>query len=444
MLVFGKDRLTDVLGDVEAYTRYANGLILWYEDRYEEALAAYDEAIELGLNHPLVYYARALVYEALDRKTDEQNDLLYAYTRQPWLVYARAELAINAFEESDFVRTIQLADLAMTDREWALAYDVAGHANLAQLERFTLKALMKQDAMSSALSRVEHNQFPIRDARLLSRRAMVYAANGKIARAEEELADAIGINERAVAEIGVDDVPLIEKISRQLPQSFAAAFVHALYPAYNEDLQAALVRLKELIDRFQENADAWYQVGEISYLLEDQNSARNACRNAVSLDPNCEGAVFLLGQTMYNKGDLVGLLELANELPSEAYPLIFALRFLKSQGEVDQASEIAYEILDRDPNQIDAILHIYEAMDEDSLEYARMVERLNSQCRFAFRDRYSIAYKFLSNEMPAESLRHFEALLSDGVTSSELLGIPTVLHCGLSRLALNVDSSEPS
>lgn len=439
----GRQRLADELSDEEALARYADGLMSYYEDKHEEALANYNEAIEQGLDHPLVYCSRAIVLEALNRETEEQSDLLYANARQPWLVYARSELAENAFEQSDFTKVLELADLNKAERESALAYDVSGLAKLAQLERLALMALVKQGNDGIALSRIEGDHNPIHNARLMFQRSMVYAASGDALKAERDLSEAIKIDESAIAEADENDIARIKEIAKRIPQSFAAAFAYAIRPAWDQNFAEARSRLEEVVDRFPGHARIWFHIARISYIIGDQHSSRDACKHAISLDPSCRDALELLCRILREEEDMQALLNLSIELDSEVPPLISALDLANSQGKTDQAREIAYAILDRKPDQAEALDHVLSITESEGHGYIRIVEPLLLATPFNFEGRFMLARDLLCNGLPDESLKHFKTLISDGITSNDTFGIVSVLLYGLSHMALDADASKP-
>ena len=440
-LEFGKLRMRDELGNDGAFARYAEGLILWYEEKNEEALTAYNEVISEGADHPLIHCGKALVLEALDRREEERDELLYAYNRQPWLVHVRAELANNAFEQSDFGKVLEFANLSKAEREYALAYDVSGRANIAQLERLALMALLEQGNVSIALSRIETDPNPVHNARLMFQKSMIYAASGDAQKAEKELSEAIRTDESVIAAADEDDITRINEIAEQIPESFAAAFAYAIRPAYAKDFQEALIRLQELVNRFPMNSRIWCHVGNILCTLGDRHSAKDAYRKAISQVPLNEDALKSLCNVLMEEENIEALLDLSKEVHPEVFPLRCALNLSNLQDKSSQAMGIAHRILEVESDQVDAVLHVLGTMDRDSLEYAQMLERLVSQFPFSFEDRFFIARKFLENGMLVESLKHFEALISDGVSSNEV-SISAILQYGLSRLALGVDSSE--
>lgn len=436
--------MKDEIGDQGPLGRYAEGLMLRYEGKYEEALAAYNEAIEGKADHPLVYCARSRVLEALDRKAEEQNDLMYAHTRQPWRADVRAELASNAFEQSDFAKAIQLADLDTADRECAFAYDISGRANLAQLDRLALKSLMKQNAFSAALSRVESDPEPMSDARLLFRRAMVYVANGNIPRAAEELSAAIETHETAVSEADEEDAARIKEITEQIPQNFAAALTYSLSPAYQRDPKEALGRLEKMTSRFPENARIWLYIARVSSLLKDREYSKEACKRALSLDRSCVDAMLLLCMLLHGEENLQGLLDLANEVYPKALPLGFACGLAQSLGQIEQATDIAYEILNGEihPMQEEAIRHILVTVNSESPKYLQVLERLPALdlfdlSPFDFELLSYTALLFLTNGMFTECLKYCNDLLSN-----EMDYIPAILFYGLSHIALDANSYE--
>lgn len=433
----GKRRLKDELGDKCVYALYAMGLLLWYEGKSEEALILYDQAIEEGLSHPLVFCAKARVLDTLQDYSKVLSDLLYIYAYPSWLAYAGSEIAYKAFERSDFDMVMRLANHDIEYREYILTYDVSGRVSLAQLECLALHVLMKRKSFLMALSRVESDASPIRDPQLLFRRAMVRAANDDLERAAEELLAAIEMDESVIRGADEDDLGLIKAIAEQMPQSFATAFIYSIYPAYECDLQEARSRLKELVLRFSGNNRIWYSIANFSYLLEDVKSAKDACRQAISSDPLCKDALELLCSMLLAEKDLQGLSVLAEELHSETLPLVFALDIAQSEELDDKAMDIALQILDRDQRQVNAVTHILSTIDINSLEYAQMSDRLTSQDPFNFESRYSVAHKFLTAGMPDESLKRFGALISDGV-----IGMSAVLHYGLSHMALEDKPSQ--
>ena len=97
-----------------------------------------------------------VAHERQGETEKEEEDLCQAHARQPWLVFARAELAENALARSDFDRVAELADLRRDERSAALDFEVSGHQNLSQLESTALAALLQRGAVDKAVSRIEN------------------------------------------------------------------------------------------------------------------------------------------------------------------------------------------------------------------------------------------------------------------------------------------------
>lgn len=397
-----------------SHARYADGLLRWHEGKHEQALEACNAAIEGGLDHAIAYCARAAVFQSLNDRKREQEDLLRAHEQQLWLTTARLGLAFHAFEGSDYSRLLELADLSQEDRRCALDYSVSGLLNLAQLERLALDALLEMGALPQALEKVMSDSEPPANHQLHLSRAKVYCANGNIEKAIEEFCVAFELDEGIVSIIARDRSSALKTILKSKTENVAVGLAHALIPAYEGDIEKARSRLRSLSKRFPGNARIWYHIGNTFDILGEGKAALHACRRAVSTDPTSTDAISLLSTLLHKMKDLQGLLALANESEEDIVPLRNALSLARSEEGNESATRIASRILGKYRNDPSAICHILETLDEESVDYTRMMDRLTEETPFDFEERYLIARKYLEEKMTREGAERLEALLRDG------------------------------
>lgn len=411
---------------------YAKGLVCWYEDKFKNALKNYNKAISLGLEHPLVYCARALVLEKLNREIQEQKDLAFAHDRQPWLTFARTELAYNAFHDEDYDTVIGLSDMDSIDYQHAFQYEVSGDFNSAVLQTIALKSYMKKGNYQEALSVVERDKYPLKNEFLLLRRAMVYAVNKEFNEAAKELAAAIEIDAKAISDINDEEPKLLKNITKKFPDHFPAKLTLALLPAYEENYKKSIDRLLKLSKNYPNNHSIWYHIAIIASILEKHKMSKEACKKALSLNPTCKKTIRLLCNILSEEGDIKGLIDLGDELLAETIPYEYALDLVKSNDAQEQLKTIAKKCLERDPEHYPSIRYLLKITDQKNPEFIWLYDRLNSILPIESRIRFSIASEFFERGMFKESSKRFIQLFEDGFDS-----LHGILQMGMAQLIAN-------
>lgn len=433
-LYSGKKRLEEVLREESPMSSYASGLTLWYEDKYEDALLAYDTALDKGRDHFLVHCARALVYEELEKNQEREADLLAALFQAPWCIYAKEDIARLRYEQGKLNEVDDLVCITPEEYECAVKYDVSGKDSLARLEDLALSSLLKQDKAKKALIRVKQDKIPCEDEDLRFRRAMVYAENRKFSEAALELTESVKLDYRVIGTSYKADKERIQLIIKSDPNCFVAAFASALLPAYADDHRKAKENLETLVKSFPEEAEVWYHLANVSSILGNRLRTKEACREALTVNNNCKDALLLLCKLLQDDGDIQALRSLSKELAGTVEPLEFALKWAEENKQTQVAKDISSELLEIDPTNVGATLCLLERLTFESLEYARMAERLTTSVPLDFGTRFLIARALLLNGEPEEALESYDKLFADGFNS-----VYHVLMHGLAYLAAQPD-----
>ena len=429
-LVVGKERIEEVLDSENPIFSYAAGLVLWYEEKHEEALQAYGTAIEKGLEHPLVHCARALVYEILEQDEERECDLVAAFSYAPWCIYAREDLARLRYKQGNLHEVDALVQVTSEEYERAVAYDVSGRYSLARLEQLALSSLLRQGKAGEALSRMRRQPAPCEDEELCFIRAMVCAENEEFGKAALELTKAVRLNHEVIRPRDEMDRRRLQLILTHEPNCFGAALTSALLPAFEDRLEEARENLKQLVRNFPKEPEAWYHLANVSALLGDRMSTKEACHEALAVDNKCKDALLLLCKTLWQEEDVQALRALSQELSGSPEPLIFAMEWAKAKEKPEVAKQLATELLAVEPTNVTAVLYLWEELDPESLEYALMAERLTVAMPIDFVTRSFVARSFLLNGQPKEALQRYDSLFEDGFNS-----VYTILLRGLAYLA---------
>jgi predicted Zn-dependent protease len=422
----GKKRLAEVLAEESPISSYAAGLTLWYEKKYEEALQAYDTAIEKGLDHALVRCARALAYEELGKNQEREADLLAALSDAPWCIYAKEDLARLKYEQGKSCEVVDLANVTSEEYECAVNYDISGRISLVNLEQLALSSLLKLD---KAL-RIEQYKAPCEDEDLHFQRAMVYAENQQFNEAASELTESVRLD---YCMIGTSDKANRERlrlIIQEEPSCFGVALSQAILPAFGDELKEAKENLESLVRSFANEPEAWYHLANVSSVLGDQEGAKEACREALAVDSGCRNALLLLCRLLYEAGEIEGLQLLSRELGGAKEPLEFALQWAKENGQPQIGKQIASELLEIDPPNTSAVFCFMEGLDLEDVEYARLADHLTTSIPIDFERRTLVARTLFLYGEAEEALERYDSLFADGCESAR-----NVLMCGLALLA---------
>lgn len=422
----------EILSDNNQVLNYANGLMYWYADNFEESLKCYNEAIEGDLKHPLVFCSRARVFRELNRVKDEVDDLTYAYNLQPWLICARSQLAFNALKQSDYDTVLELANIDDSYRQNESSYYISGLAFLADLEGYALEALLNKGENTQALERVKNDKSKINDASLLFRRSMVYASIDNLGKAENELCHATELNPLIIGYAKEKDIELIKNILKHKSESFFAEFSLAIYPFLNNENTEAREKLHKLSEKYPNNELILYYILYNSYILEDWDYLRKEFNNCILLGLSTKDILYLYCNFLSQEKDIQGLLKLAKNLKNETLPLEHALSLTKAKQLDQESLAIAHNILNIDKSNNAATLYILNSIAEkDNINFAKMLEYITEKVPFDFDSRAFIAKKFLENNQVIESIERYDKLLSDRFYS-----ITSVLEYGISCVAL--------
>ena len=435
-LLFGKEKLEEVLDSESPIMLYGCGLVQWYQDKKEEALKNYNEAIEKGLDHHLVCCARALVYEALKKDEEREQDLLAAFSYAPWCIYVKEDLTRLRYKQGKLCEVDCLACVTPTEYKCAAAYDVSGIYSLSRLEELALSSLLQQGRAKEALGRIREQCMTYEDEDFRFRKAMVFAENEEFNEAVLELTESVKLDFQVIGTTDKTDKMRLMSILDHESDSFGVAFVKALLPAFEDQLEETKKKLERLIKDFPNEPDAWYHLANVSFILKDPVSAMKACSKALDLDHNCKKALLLLCRILLDDGDVPALRKISEKLSGATEPLLYALEWAKNNKKPQMVKQIASELLTIDPNNENAVSCLLEDLDHESLEFAQMGKRLTISNPLNFENRSYIAHTFLMNGEFREAMRIYDSLYEDGFYS-----VYNILMQGLAYCAVQ-DSQE--
>lgn len=430
----GKLRLTGIVGKDDPHAAYLDGLVAWYEGDHEKSLGALERALNAGLDHPLVHFAKAVVLlHGGGGSGASDSELAATLSRHPWFVCARAVAADRAMERSDYDCVISTAQLEDEDRECALRYDLNGFPAVARLDSLALEALMNTGMVSKALERAEADRNPLPEAALQFRRAMVFAAAGKTVRACRSLGEALNANCGVLRTAAPRDAALIEALPDHQPTVYEAHLAKALLYGLKDNARRFRKRFRELADCFPEQrADAFAKAGVMAEVSGKMAEGKHAYHQSLRFDACNEQSIQGLRKLLEKDRDMAGLLALAKQLPAEAGPLESALKVAKELQDPAQVGQIARRVLKVAPDNLHAAFLLSTEIDADSVEYLRLLDTFCERNPFDFERRFSVAYLFLAKGMREESAGRFESLLTDGFRH-----LPAVFLAGIASLPRN-------
>jgi tetratricopeptide (TPR) repeat protein len=364
-------RLGDVNGGVEDLRHavalspasgetYANlAYALWIAGRLPEALEAARTALKLDANNPgAQYYAARLILDSGGNLDEAIQHLERAIELNPEEVGIRFDLFSAYRERGDMVHAgaqVRLLRLALPP-------------DSAQL--FYVDGLLAAD--------LGHLSVAIDDFR----RAL--AANPRLDPARLDLALALIKVER-----WNEAVEVLSALARDLPDSYPAAYFHALALQNTRQAPEAEKEAHRAIQLNPQSADAYTLLG---ILLSERGAYADAIaslQNAVRLEPNSFDAHLYLGRALYAQSNLAGArdaLRTAAELrPGDVGARFYLATVLEGMGEKD-AALAQYRILTSQHPQdvrgfvgLGNLLAKYGQLDEATaaLEHARTLDPEN-------------------------------------------------------------------
>lgn len=436
-LEFGKKRLERQLRDSGPYAHYARGLVYWYEDQHEKALEEYDKAIDAGLQHPLVHCGKALVLEELEQKDQEDAEFQTAHQRQPWLLYAVADLAENAFERSDWDEAIRLADIDEPTRQQAQIYEVTGHRAVARLERFAIRSLMQKGHADEAAKRAEVSLDDGTSPSLSLTRACAFFAVGRRRKGNTALSAAFREDEDALGYAHDGDWAILAKAAEGKCVEYEVRLCDALQPAYEKNYVESLERLSRLTTSAPQRPEAWYHRGYIAYLADKAEEALACFKRASECDPSYKPAVGSMCSLLEKSADLTGLLELAQNSSATEMCLQAALRVAKEKKDSDRENEIVESLLENNDSDVAALVFLIEQSDQDSREFAQLLDKLLTNSPFDFERRLFVAERLMRHGCINTAFKKLMELIADGFDTTQ-----AVLLCAIARASLSSSEIE--
>ena len=418
-LEVGRRRLKEILCDTDAVMSYAEGLILWYEGKVEEVIQAYDVTIAGGLDHPYVNCGRALAHSHSGQVEDAEKDYLQANKKYPWHVHARMGLAGLRYEGEDFEAVIELANVNKEDSCLALTYDISGSADLARLECFALRSLLRTGGGKRALKRVLSDTKPCDDASLRWSRAMVYAKNNRCVEAEAELEESFRLDRKCFLQMREDDQDQIKKLKERRRSGFVANLAFALSPYVKGETGGVDAEMNKLVEtRFRKEAALWYYKGwTLSKFETSDQTAIKDLKKAIELDPTLMDAVIVLCGLLRKKLAAQDLLKLASDVPDPKYPLYVALEIATESGDRGLAKQVKDKLLAIDAQDPEALRHLLSEESSTSAEWFSFLDRFTTRAWLEFESRERVAENMLMKGCAKDAKKKYECLIDDGYIS---------------------------
>ena len=392
------------------------------ENRYDDTLSAYCEALDNGVSHSLVYCARAMTYKKMNAYRDMESDLMSALDQQPWLIQAKHALAEYHFKLGNYDEVLQLADIGKEVHANALRYDVCGKKDLAMSETLVLRVLLKRREREQALARVSKvNRFE-GSSEVCFCRAMVYGESRRLADALTELKSAIDIDDGCLGVREAEDELRLQTISKHYPKEFAPSYLFALFPMYEERYHDATSRLEVVANRFQNETRAWYHLwNTCANILKYKATGKRAAENAAKVLPEREEDLHLLCKIFCVGRDEDRLKGLARRRPDSTLPLRFLLRMAIDKGDQNRVTLLAESVLKKCPGDIEALTYLLRTVEKDSEKLYRILDKVNKQTWFHFESLLLVAKGFLERGYVRESRTRCFTLLEDGLDPAECL-----------------------
>ena len=416
----GRRRLNELFSNSHPVRFYAEGLVLWYEGNWEEAIYAYDTALGAVFDYPLVHCARSLACNCLGRVEEAEVGYSKAHERQPWLVYARLGLVEAKAACGHWDRVVQLADLDKEMTYLAETYDVSGTSDLARLEYLLLRAHLLTGNAKKALTRVRADKNPLQDASLRFCRGMVYVENSCYAEAEEEIEEALNLDHDCLNHTTKKDRSRLELLKKRDGSGFIVNLAVALFPYYDGMIGTADEEMNKLVEtKYHREARLWYYKGLIvSQLKSGKSTALKDLKKAIEMDNALDEAVILLCTLLRSESNgKTELLKLAQQLPHSKHPLHIALALGEEQSDSRCGKKVTEKILAIDPLDTQALLYLIRRSDAGSEEWVSLLDCLSKRVWFEFEAREKVAEGMLSRGLAKQSQKQYRELMDDGHNS---------------------------
>jgi len=432
-LFFAKRIFSNEMPDESPVAAYAQGLMFWYEDDYEKALESYTKAIDDGLVSPLVFMARTLVFERTGETNREQEDLERAFAMQPYLAYARSELAENAYESSAFDRVIELADISPDDRELAIRYEISGQTDVATLESLRLRSLLKLGRAKEALGCVAADREPIEAADLRLSRAMVLIDAGQAKAAHFELERSVSLDDSVVGRLEDMDLQRIARIQQEVPDSFAADFCLSLHPRYTKEYNDAKKRMEVLAERYPDRPELWFHIGNLSWLLGEVQRAKDAFHRSLHLEQSDPRVCRELCKLLHGQGDIDGLISLSFHEEVREFALDYAVDLASRMEDKNLLRDIINRAIKLGRATENALHHLFDLLEGDKDEYMSVLAAFTELVPVDYIGREYVARFCLETGRTEESVERYTNLFNEG-----WLPLPAVLRLGVGKICQHI------
>ncbi len=410
-LATGCSRVEEVLSSGEPAMSYCQGLVHWYENEEQRALQRLSDAIDGGVDQPLVRFARALALLALKRSREAYEDLVNGYSREPGLACIRCELAEFAYHNQDYATVLDLAQLSSEQRHAARSYEIDGASRMGRLDCVALRTYTTLDDLDAGIRWIAMVDSLPTDAEYHLQASMIQAGVGDYANAESLLVRAIEIDDDIIASISDRELDLIDRMQAHLPSSLGAELVHAVRPAYEGHARKTYHLLRKLVGRFPEHICVWYCLGRAARASGYKNAARRAFERCVALDKRFRTGIQALESCLSKESDIDGLLRLS-ELVNDSGPAESAL-IIAHKSDDPRQKDIARTLLSRGPKDLQTTALLGSLGDaERGADVLRAA--LQHTCKWEFEGRNTIACEMLARGMGGDAGTAYEDLISDG------------------------------
>lgn len=299
-------------GALYAQSSFDEGVRLYKEGKYQEAIAKYDEYISSKPNAGInTYYNRGLAYYELKNYVASAEDFAQVYNDNPTDVDAGYYYAYSLYKLGDYDECIEIADAVLNDDP--------EYVNMMIIEALAFQGIDRHEEAISVLNQAEKIE-PTNDL-VYYNRAISYQALG-------EYSDAIADNKMAI----------------ELDPENANAWwgLGDAYYASNQTTEALnAYRKQEALEEIP-SSDAKNNIGRCYYSLYQDEEAQKYYEKAIEIDPDVQVYHYNIGllkseQKKYKES--IPYYEKALQLDSNYYKARFELGIaLMKTGKYTQAS----------------------------------------------------------------------------------------------------------
>jgi len=413
-LVTGALRMAEAFPDEGVYDLYARGQVAWHSKKEEDALTAFNHAIDRCLVHPLVFCARAQALAMQGDGEGAKRDLLRAYDWNPHLTVPRLSLAMRALDMNDHMSVLEYAELTTEETEDACRYDVNGHEDVARLESLALKALLRLGNKRTLLARARETRIWKAHGNLCFMTGIAFAANGLDEDGLDKLSEAINADAAVVLLAGADERLVVTQLAERFPENYELALASALFLEYDDDMESALTALTELAERFAHKAGVYFHLGRVAWILNRHETAEAALRRAVALHPSDNDAQTALCGFLLEQSRAEDLLQIMTAFPNSKPVLSYALEAARELQDTKQERVIAASLAKLYPGNLGALASLLRSSEDDARSEIAYIRRFCDERPLDFESAQFLFCRLLSHGQVDEARAIIERSLSLG------------------------------